>query len=143
MSLIVFVFISVDSVLTHLLLLQIDTNTNTVSRMDEVTRSVVDVIKDTLVLLLESCADVPDSQETSNLGAALLDRLEGAVRFIGVNDIRYDSSGDMTLIDELENFHRSKKNGESVSVHAQKNSGFESSGGGGCRKIQCSSPEKI
>lgn len=107
MSLIVFVFISVDSVLTHLLLLQIDTNTNTVSRMDEVARSVVDVIKDTLVLLLESCADVPDSQETSNLGAALLDRLEGAVRFIGVNDIRYDSSGDMTLIDELENFHRS------------------------------------
>lgn len=75
--------------------------------MDEVARSVVDVIKDTLVLLLESCVDVPESQETSNLGAALLDRLEGAVKSIGVTDIRYDITGNMTLIDELANFHSS------------------------------------
>ena len=74
-----------------------------VSEMDEVARSVIDVLKDTVTVLSDNFCDVPGSAEVTEVGKNLSRRLEGISEKIGKQDIRF-SDGQVPLHEELEAF---------------------------------------
>ena len=71
--------------------------------MDEVARSVIDVIKDTVTVLSENFCDVPGSAEVNEVANNLSGRLEGISEKVGREDVRF-SDGRVPLLEELEAF---------------------------------------
>ena len=60
--------------------------------MDEVARSVIDVIKDTVTVLSENFCDVPGSAEVNEVANNLSGRLEGISEKVGREDVRFSDS---------------------------------------------------
>ena len=72
--------------------------------MDEVARSVVDVIKETVIVLIDTFAEFPESTNVTDLSTILLERLEKISDEIGTTDVRFSSERGVALEDELDAF---------------------------------------